>query len=251
MKTAPLIIVVAAAIYAPFAAHASLLQENFEALPVGSLPPGWTAAGTPFSAQVVTGSSMGGESPNEHLLHLLRTETTGGYSYLQSGFTPQTSGQLALDFKLQINSRSSSDYAIMLGDASNNSRIYLRFHPNGSLSVYHGDSGSQLYTGKLIAENAWYQFHFEFDLDTEQFTFGFQRLDVSDSYQSAALDFRGAGATLNQFLIRSVNNGASSTNMAINWYMDDFSLRAIPEPGSMVLLAAGAAFALGYRRMRR
>ncbi len=260
----------------PAQATTTLLHDNFESYTVGATPtlPGdgnpnsWSVA-TSLNATVQSGNSISGEAPNEQVLRLQANngQLTTNLAILDRKFNRVTGSAsngliLTLSFKLKINSFAASDYRINLMDStlsSNNVISSIRIGITGEVNILTRANGpgsgsatnSRNPLGSNLAIDQWYEFEVTLDFQSQKYTVSTTNLTTLQSGSTAALHFYSNIRTLDQFRITPTNNGATPTNTALNWELDDLHIQSVPEPGTVGLLLGGALLTLYLKGRNR
>lgn len=251
-----------------------LMNDTFETYTTGTAPttPGdgndrsWTAIGD-LGATVVEGSSTGGTAPNNKVLHLqgdANMEDRGAFSrdFDRLVGSAESADTFSISFKLMIDSFSNSDYRINLQDSTleaNNSFASLRIYANGTVSVLTratgpGTGGATNATNpsnNRLMEDRWYEFTIDANLQAQTYSVTIVDLaNPSKTWSTGDLFFYRDLRSLDQIHIHPVD--ATTTNTAMNWYLDDVrAVTSIPEPGAVISLLAGGLLIAGGLRIAR
>lgn len=246
-----------------------LINDNFESYNLGEIPgnPGdgnsnnWSFTGLNTN-NVITGSSVGGTAPNEQVLHI-QADGTGAslskrqFNRVDGSLTADL--QLTLSFKLKLNQVSGSHYNLRLVDsekASPNNPMVLSII-NGSVALTTGVNGpgsgaETVYVPALgtLASDVWYEFVLHADMNTQMYSLAVTNLNTEVVRSTDSLYFLRN--------LKSVDTlefyNRTTTNMAVNWHIDDVLLTAsIPEVETATLLFGGimALLVLRIRTRRR
>lgn len=250
-------------------AETVLIHDTFESYGLGTTPtkPGdgntnnWVKGANLTNASVITGSSPNGEPANAQILALSRG-TGSGYTSLNRKFTQQDSmtlnpgDYLELNFKLKIGSFANSDYLIILGDADASAfggPVQLRL-ASSQVTAYRGTGSAG---GAPIAQsaplsltaNTWYQYSLNVDLLNQQYSLKLVNLTTSVETNIATGYFQQNITSLDNFLIRSTST--VSDNLALNWELNDVSLKVVPEPNVFMMSLFGIMVLFVIQRRRR
>lgn len=233
------------------AVHGSvlLIQDNFESYSQGTSPlnPGdgnsnnWVYSGYNTNT-VIAGGSPGGLAPNEKVLHLQADGSSASSIYRsfsrQDGATT-TDHELTLSFKLNLGQIAGSAYTFRLIDSefagTANNPMAVSILANGKVNVFSsatgpGTGGVMQVTVPTITlqTDRWYEFVLQGDLNDQTYSLSITDLVTSTTYSTASIYFLRNIQAVDRLVFQ--NN--TTTNMAMNWMLDDVQLlSSIPEPG--------------------
>lgn len=266
--SASLIALVTVAITPQAQGSVILIHDTFESYNLGEIPgnPGdgnsnnWSFTGLNTN-NVITGSSVGGTAPNEQVLHILADGTGASLSRRQfdrvdGSLTADL--QLTLSFKLKLNTVSGSHYNFRLIDSEtaspNNPMVVSIINGSVALSTMPNGPGSggatTVYVPSLtLASDVWYEFVLHADMNTQMYSLAVTNLNTEVVRSTDSLYFLRN--------LKSVDTlefyNRTTTNMAVNWHLDDVLLTAsVPEVDTAALLFGGVMVLLVLRiRARR
>lgn len=127
-----------------------------------------------------------------------------------------------------------------LEDSSGNRAAAVRFGPSTSIDYGTTVTGIWQASGTTWDSDSWYRFTLTLDYASKTYDFAINGTQVNTS----PIEFyNSASAQFNQLRIF---RGSNQAGMIV----DDLSIVAIPEPGTVSLLLLGAGVGWGYRRRR-
>lgn len=234
-----------------------LVGDNFESYAVNGTPtlPGdgnanpWVFSGL-SSSQAVSGASLNGEAPDEKILHLEGTASSSAtrlFTRQDGAVAPGLT--LTLSFKLRIDDLTGSDYSIDLLDstlATGNVPIHIRIATNGSILALTRTTGPGVGSAtnstnplqkKALSTNVWYEFTVAANLEAQTYNVTVKNIATDVSGSTGDLYFYQNIHSLDTLRFAST----TTTNMAVNWDLDDVKVTAVPEPGTAAALLIGMA----------
>ena len=241
------LIVVLWALVANSTADAEIVNFTFEGDTVGSMPTGWSETsgydGNSVTAYV-TNTTAGAGAQSFYM------DDWAGPSQLslRTSFAPQSSGLFQLTGMARVEQ---DDVGLrpfgLLGYA--NSRFNnLTFSSDGMFRYENGHDWVS--TGVAYQPEQWYDFLFLVDMDRHRWSFEIEDQLENPVCSATDLEFGSSSIYTGYFYqIRSWGVGGSGTGQ---WYIDNIELKQVPEPSTLVLLAATVAslLLLAWRRRR-
>lgn len=240
---------------------AVLMADNFDSYAIGTTPvnPGdgnpnnWVFTGL-ATDDVVAGGPSGGGSRMLHVQQANPNTSSFGREFAAQNGATSPDLTLTLSFDLKLNSKTTSDYYISLGD-SINIPINIRI-TNGSVQALTratspgvgGAVNVKPSENNSLALDTWYEFTITANLSAKTYRLDVTNLSDSSTGTTGDLYLYYNTQTLDELLFRNV----SANNTGVDWNLDNVNLTSVPEPHTaFLLLGAGMVYLIRRRRNAR